>query len=57
MIIKNNDKVLNYIGKSETFMKENEAVISSNTKGSYAEFKFTGKGFKYYAHTNAWRGM
>ena len=24
MIIKNNDKVLNYVGKFETFMKENE---------------------------------
>ena len=57
MIIKNNDKVLNYVGKFETFMKENETVISSNTKGSYVEFKFTGTGIKYYAHTNAWRGV
>ena len=57
MIIKNNNKILNYVGTFETFKKENETVVSSNVKGSYIEFKFTGTGFKYYAHTNAWRGI
>lgn len=56
MIIENNNETLKYVGKFETFIKENKRIVSSNTKDSYVELNFTGTGIKYYAHTNAWRG-
>lgn len=57
MIIENNNEALNYVGEFEAFTKENKKIVSSNVKDSYIEFNFTGTGIKYYAHTNAWRGV
>ena len=52
----NNYSSLKYSGTWGTFIKDNETMIYSETKGDKVEFYFYGTGFKWYTHTNPWRG-
>lgn len=53
----NNDPALTYIGTWGSFAKNGTTMIYSQVKDDYVEFQFYGTGFKWYTHTNAWRGM
>lgn len=55
-IIKNDNENLYYVGNFGTFIKENENIKYSETKGDYVELNFIGNKVRFYTHTNAWRG-
>ncbi len=57
MEIKNNDVNLKYFGNWGSFVKENEDIKYSASKGDYVELTFNGTSVEFYTHTNAWRGM
>ena len=57
MVIKNNDVNLKYFGSWGSFVKENEEIKYSASKGDYVELTFNGTSIEFYTHTNAWRGM
>ena len=55
-IYNNNYSSLKYSGTWGAFIKDNETMIYSETKRDKVEFYFYGTGFKWYTHTNPWRG-
>lgn len=55
--IDNNNSLLNYNGKFENVIKENKIIKISNEKDAYVSFSFSGTKFRFYSHTNAWRGF
>ena len=56
-VYENSNEALNYIGTWGNFIKNSVTMVYSESKGDYLEFSFYGAGFKWYTHTNAWRGM
>ena len=56
-VYENSNEALNYVGTWGNFIKNGVTMVYSETKGDYLEFSFYGTGFKWYTHTNAWRGM
>ena len=54
--ITNNNEGLKYVGNFDIFVKENENIKYSETKGDYVELKFVGNKIRFYTHVNAWRG-
>lgn len=53
----NDNTALNYVGTWGNFIKNGVTMIYSETKYNYVDFSFYGTGFKWYTHTNAWRGI
>lgn len=54
---KNDNSNLKYTGMWSTFAKNGVTMLYSETKGDNVQFLFLGTGFKWYTHTNAWRGL
>lgn len=54
--IRNDNENLYYIGNFDTFIKGNENIKYSETKGDYVKLKFVGNKIRFYTHVNAWRG-
>ena len=50
------NEAFNYVGNWGDFTKGTEKMTYSETAGNYVEFTFSGTGFKWYTHINAWRG-
>ena len=50
------NEAFNYVGNWGHFIKGTENMTYSETAGNYVEFIFSGTGFKWYTHINAWRG-
>ena len=55
--IEANNEILNYQGKFESITKENKTIKISSEKDAYVSFSFLGTKFRFYSHTNIWRGI
>ena len=55
--IYNDNLILSYQGKFESITKENKTIKISSEKDAYVSFSFLGTKFRFYSHTNIWRGI
>lgn len=55
--IYNDNPILSYQGKFENVTKENKTIKLSSEKDAYVSFSFLGTKFRFYSHTNIWRGI
>ena len=55
-VYENNNANLVYVGTWGSFVKQLKSYVYSEIKGDSLSFSFSGTGFNWYTHTNAWRG-